>query len=369
MRVRLRIFGLFWVAIFVVTVSVPIESNEPAATRTSINGPADLAIDNDGHLLVIAKGENKVRRIDLQKGTITTIAGNGKECCYKDGSQATDVSLRFLSSLAVDSVGNIFIGRDYSVLKIDTRTGLISTVAGDKEPGVTADGVLARSTHFWDIDGLAVDRDENLYVADAQQSKIFRIDADTEIVHVYAGSGKRGHNEDTNLATAANFELALGVIALDNSGNLIIADYGNCRVSRIDHVTRALETVAVTGGPEQNCAVDWPDPNKSGPFPSHPVSDSSGNIYFVVEGKVLRVDAKTSVVSTFAGTSTAGFGGDKGLASQATFTNPSGLAFDSTGNLFIADFVTNRVRRVDARTGIITTIAGNGLPHRVDIML
>jgi sugar lactone lactonase YvrE len=344
--------------------AMPLESQEPAATRISINGPGNLAIDNDGHLFVLETEENTVRRIDLRKGTIATIAGNGKKCCYKEGVKATQVSLRFLFALATDSFGNIFIGENYRILKVDASTGLISTVAGAAETGNTIDGVSAQSAHFWNIDGLAVDKDENLYVADGRQRKVFRIDANSGVVHHYAGSGRPGHGGATESANAANFELATGAITIDNWGNLIVADYGNCRVNRIDRANRVLETVTVTGGVEDNCAVDWPDPTRSGPYPSHPASDSAGNIYFVADGKVFRVDAKTSVVSIFAGTGATGFSGDKGLASNARFSAPSGLAIDAAGNVYIADFVTNRVRRVDAKTGIITTVAGNGLPHR-----
>jgi len=97
--------------------------------------------------------------------------------------------------------------------------------------------------------------------------------------------------------------------------------------------------------------------------------DSTGNIYFVENGDVLRIDSKTSSVSIFAGNGHSGFSGDGGLATEAELNNPAGLAIDADGTVFIAEFVNNRVRRVDAKTKVITTIAGNGLPHRIDIML
>jgi len=104
--------------------------------------------------------------------------------------------------------------------------------------------------------------------------------------------------------------------------------------------------------------------------PSNLLLDRQGNLFVLdpVNDRVRRIDAKTGVITTIAG-STKGFGGDGGPAVKAKLDNPSAMAIDSLGNLYIAEFVNNRVRRVDARTGIITTVAGNGLPHRIDVVM
>jgi sugar lactone lactonase YvrE len=169
------------------------------------------------------------------------------------------------------------------------------------------------------------------------------------------------------LAVDASFRFPSGLVT-DRSGNLIVADHENCTIRRVDRETSVIKTIAVTGGVEQNC-VDRPDNSRPGAFPSDPASDLAGNIYYVLGAMdfVMRIDAGTSAVSVLAGTGRRGFNGDNGTATKAELANPSGLAIDLDGNIFIAEYVNNRVRRVDAKTKIITTVAGNGLPHRIDI--
>lgn len=335
------------------------------ANGSQVNGPTSLAVDSQGRLLLIEREENKVRRLDLRTGKIVTIAGNGKRCCYREGAKATEVSLGFLSSLAVDSEGNVFIGEGGQIKQIDGHTGLISTIAGDGKDGETVDGMNARSAHFWGIDSLALDRNQDLLVADDSQTRIFILDKKNGTIHRYAGSGKFGYAGDGGLAIAASFRFPSG-LATDSPGNLIIADYENCAIRRIDRETGVIMTIAVTGGVEQNCKQK-PDNSRPGAFPSDTAVDPAGNIYYV-EGAmdlVFRVDAKTSAISVFAGSGQRGFAGDNGPATKARLANPSGLAIDMEGNVFIAEYMNNRIRRVDAKTRVITTVLGNGLPVRV----
>ena len=159
-------------------------------------------------------------------------------------------------------------------------------------------------------------------------------------------------------------------ISVDHAGNLLVADSGNCRIRRVEHSTGIVRTLAVTGEVNQDgsCKAGNLEP---GPYPSDAVADSTGNVYFV-EGAmdiVRRIDAQTLSLSTFVGTGAKGFHGDGGPAVQAKLDNPSGLAIDQDGNLYISEFVSNRIRRVDAKSNVITTIAGNGLPHRIDVMM
>lgn len=119
-----------------------------SAIRAQINGPSALAIDNRGHLFLVEMNENKVLKVDLREGTISTVAGNGRSCCYREGAKATEVSLGFLRVLAADSRGNLFIGEHGQVKRIDAVTGLISTVADDETFGDTVEGISARSAHF-----------------------------------------------------------------------------------------------------------------------------------------------------------------------------------------------------------------------------
>jgi sugar lactone lactonase YvrE len=347
--------------------SIPLGVEQPAL-QSSINGPTALAIYCH-YLYVLEFITDKVWRINLETQTIVLYAGNGKPCCHKDGIRATEASLDSPTSLAVDSNGNLFIG-EFSglVRRVDMSTGTISTVAGDGNVGETLDGTAALSAHFRAVDGLAIDSSNNLFVADKQQGKIFKIDAQTRIIEAFAGNGKQGFQGDGNVAKAATFRLD-GGIAFDKNDNLVIADYENCRIRVIENRTRTIVTVAVVGPVIENgsCANASFEP---GPYPSDTAVDSIGNIYFV-EGAadiVGRESASTLILSTLAGREwERGFSGDGGPAIEARLANPSGLAVDAEGNVYISEFVNNRIRRVDGKTHRISTIAGNGLPHRTDV--
>lgn len=344
------------------------------AIRSSINGPTALALDNNGHLYVIEGEEDRVRRIDLSDGAISVVAGYErnpeKDCIHRDGIRATKACLQFPASLAVDASGNLFIGEISGyVRRVDIGSGLISTVVGSGHSGETVEGSSALSANFWAINGLAIDADNNLFIADMRQSGIFKVDAKSGVVSRVAGNGTQGFSGDGESARNASFRNA-GNISVDAAGNLLIADSGNCRIRKVERSTGIVRTIAVTGEVRQDgsCKAGNLEP---GPEPSDPAADSAGSIYFV-EGAmdiVRRVDARTLSLSTVVGTGAKGFHGDGGPAGQAQLNNPSGLAVDQDGNLYISEFVNNRIRRVDAKSKIITTIAGNGLPHRMDLMM
>ena len=324
------------------------------------------SLDN-GHLFVVELEANRVRRIDLRNGTIKTVAGNGKECCYKDGIAATAVSLDFIIAIAVDSQGNLFIADFQQVRKVDANSGSISTVAGNGETGNTVEGSIALGTSFRQIEGLAVNSAGDLFMADAGQGKIFKVSSAEGVVSTVGGNGKTAFSGDGGPAVDASF-LFTGSMAFDSAGNLFIADVESCRIRRIDQETGLIDTVAVTGGIEQNCP---PQPGRIPwqPSPSDPAVDSTGNVSFVQgsEDIVACAGLRPETQSIIAGSRKRGFSGDGRVATKATFSSPSGLAVDSEGNIFISDFGNNRIRRVDAKTKIITTIAGNGLPHRLDV--
>ena len=344
-------------------------SKSTLATKTSINGPSSLALYKDTYLFAVELGDYHVRviRIDLKNRTIITVAGNGADCCYEEGARATQVGFGWISSIAVDLQGDLFIADGDQVRRVDAKSGLITTVAGTGRKGDTTERSSALSTAFKSVDGLAVDRAGNLFISDGTQGKVFEMDSVNATISRVAGSGKRGFTGDGGPAVDASF-LGLKSIALDSARDIVIADVENCRVRRIDHATGIINTIAQSGGIKQNCP---PQPNMI-PWqqsPDDPVIDANGNVYFneASVALVARASAAPDSPVIVAGTGEKGFSGDGGQAIAAKLSDPSGLAVDSAGNLFIADFVNNRIRCVDAKTKIITTIAGNGLPHRFDV--
>jgi DNA-binding beta-propeller fold protein YncE len=153
-------------------------------------------------------------------------------------------------------------------------------------------------------------------------------------------------------------------MAIDPSGNVFVADYFNHRIRRIDGQTGIVTTVAGNGSGvssgEGQAAID-----AGVPYPYALAVDSLGNLFIIENGtfKVRKVDANSGIIRTVAGTGHDGFSGDGGLATDADM-NPVGIALDRQGNLYISDMVHNRIRRVDGETGVISTVAGNGLPRR-----
>lgn len=355
-------------AALVPCLSAAQSGDESPALQFAINAPSDLALDHAGHLYV-AEGEGaRVLRIDLRQGTISVVAGNGKDCCFREGARAVDVSLDCLCSLAVDSANNLYIGDSNGyVRKVDPQAGFITTVAGAGEFGTTTEGAAALEWRFSEISGLAVNSSGDLFISDIPE--FFKVDAKTRAVTRLAGTPKGGYSGDGGPALNAAFS-PFGAIALDGAGNLLIGDFNNCRIRRVDRGTGIVRTIVMTGTPRPNgtCLEDTYGNSRPGPFPSDPAPDSMGNVYFE-EGAldvVGRVDARTHAMTFVAGNGDRGFSGDGGPATEAEFDSPSGLAIDADGNLYISDWGNNRVRRVDAKTGIIMTIAGNGLPPRTE---
>ncbi|MCM2357034.1 MAG: Ig-like domain repeat protein [Geobacteraceae bacterium] len=331
-------------------------------TVASVNSPAGITVDSSGNLYIADGSNNRIRKVDRGTGLITTVAGNGTQGFSGDNGAATAASLNLPNAVAVDSSNNLYIvdRGNYRIRKVDHVTGIISTVAGNSTKGFSGDNGTAASASLNNPYGVTIDSNGNLYFGDLNTSRIRKVDSGTGIITTVAGNGTQGYSGDNGAATAASFDWPRDV-TVDSSGNLYIADYINNRIRKVDSGTGIITTVAGNGteayagdnGPATSASFD----NLRGGV----TVDSTGNFYIADynNNRIRKVTRGTGIITTVAGNGTGAYAGDNGPATSASLYSPSRVAIDSSGNLFIADTTNHRIRKVAIGTGIITTVAGS----------
>ena len=320
------------------------------ATAAQLDTPRGVAPDGAGNLYIADGGNRRIRKVD-SAGAISTVAGGGP---IGDGGAAVAAQLDFPNGVAPDGAGNLYIADTFNhrIRKVDAA-GVISTVAGDGTRGSGGDGGAAVAAQLFSPNGVAPDGAGNLYIADTANSRIRKVGAAGAISTV-AGDGTRGSGGDGGPAVAAQLS-SPRALALDEAGNLYIADSSNSRIRKVD-AAGVISTVAGDGtrgfggdgGPAVAAQLY---------LPYGVAVDGAGNLYIADRNnnRIRKVDA-AGVISTVAG---GGSGGDGGPAVAAYLNSPRGVAVDGAGNLYIADTFNNRIRKVDA-AGVITTVAGDG---------
>jgi uncharacterized protein (TIGR03437 family) len=286
-----------------------------------------------------------------QTYTISTIAGSGTAGFSGDNGPATSAQLRYPFGVAVDAAVNIYIA-DYNnncVRKVSN--GVITTVAGNGTQGSSGDGFSAVSAELVSPTGVAIDSAGNLYIAGFDGS-IRKVSNGVITTVVGSENGLSPTLGDNGPATLAELSEPQG-IAVDSTGNLYIADTGD---NRIRKVSKGVITTVAGGGAEvgDNISALAASLNQ----PTGIAVDSAGNLYIADRNNYRIRKVSNGIITTVAGSGTAGFSGDNGPATSAKLNLPSGIAVDSTGNLYIADVSNYRIRKVS--NGVITTIAGNG---------
>jgi sugar lactone lactonase YvrE len=244
---------------------------------------------------------------------------------------------------------------------IEKTTGIIYTIAGTGVFGFNGNNVAA-DTAFLNGPvglkfGIAGEDTDALFFCDATNFRVRVIHSG--IITTLAGNDTQAYGGDGGLAVYAKFSNPTCICA-DKHRNLYITDGVDNVIRKIDAVTGKISTYA--GGGTSLYGDGGPATSAQLHAPTGITTDTSGNIYFCdwANNVVRKIDALTGIISVIAGTYTAGFSGDSGLATAATLNRPADLIFDQEGNLFITDEFNNRIRKINAVTGIITTIAGNG---------
>jgi len=327
-----------------------------SATSASLDHPLGVAVDTSGGLFVADEFNNRIRKVSAS-GIISTVAGDGSYRFYGDGGPATSASLAYPSGVAVDVAGNLFIADSINarVRKV-SASGIITTIAGSARDGFSGDGGPATSASLFQPRGVAPDTSGNLFIADYGNDRIRKVSS-SGIITTVAGNEGFGFSGDGGLATSASLSAPSGVAA-DMSGNLFIADSGNNRIRKVS-ASGIVTTIAGSGshgfsgdGGPATSASFWGPPSIA--------VDPSGNLFLadIINQRIRKVSV-SGIITTVAGNGNQGFSGDGGPAISASFYNPGAVAADASGNLFISDNMNQRIRKVSA-SGIITTVAGNG---------
>lgn len=327
------------------------------ALAATINGPVGIAIDEDGSLFVVESNGFRVRRIDARTRVITTVAGNGKHCCFDENLPATESALHYPVAVSIDHEHNLYIGDTLARIKrVDATSGRMRTVVRQKltSHGGSDPGEAPSFDDAEQIKGLAVnptDSTATIYAV-GYLGHIYKIrDGSITIMPVFDRSASI-----TN--TQVGPRMVPAGVAVDAIGNIFVADYQNCRILRVESGTSDLFVVAGTG--ECKPSEDGSARLTSFEPPTAIAVDPKGDVYFAsadTQSCVRRIDYKSGLVKSILGTCETKSG------KQGP---PSGLAADSRGNIYFTLWGSNLVRKIDSETGHITTVAGNGLPDRRD---
>ena len=341
-----------------------------SATAAEIYDPSGVAFDAAGNLYIADAGNNRIRKVTTA-GIISTFAGTGAPGFSGDGGPATAAKLWEPMSVSIDAIGNMYIADNANfVIRKVTTAGIISTIAGDTTQGYSGDGGPATAAALNQPSYACADAAGNVFIADEFNSVIRKVNT-AGIISTFAGDTTQGYSGDGGPATAAQLSYASG-IALDVAGNFYIADNANNRIRKVN--TSGIITTIAGNGTLGYSGDGGPATAAELSAPTFITTDNAGNVYFTDgNNNRLRMINTAGIISTIAGNGLMGYGGDGGPATAAKLNTPQGITIDAAGNLYIADWSNNRVRKVyncSSSTNFPTvnyTLTADATPHIWDI--
>jgi len=338
------------------------------AISANINKPKGVWVDESGNILIADTENNRVKKVDTSTGIITTVAGNGSSGYSGDNGPATSASLKKPHAVCIHEAPApaylvIADSSNHRIREVNLTTGIITTVAGTLWSGYNGDNISATSARLYYPFGVHVDASHNTYIADTYNHRIRKVDGKTGIITTVAGIGSKGFSGDGGPATSARLRYPFNLY-LDSAGNIYIVDTFNYRIRKVDAATKIITTVVGDGAAkfrgDGGLAAD------ASIMKSYDVAvDSAGNLFIADTHShaIRKVDSTTGIINTVVGQGgSAGFEGDGGLATDAKLNSPTGVYVDESGNIYVADTKNDVIRKVDATTNIINTVAGNGTP-------
>lgn len=329
-----------------------VNLNGAPATSAVLYLPQGIAIDSSRNIYVTEERRNRVRKI-APDGTISAIAGMGYGGFGGDGGPAAAALLNSPNGIAVDRDGNIFVVdmNNHRVRKI-ARDGTISTVAGTTS-GFSGDGGPATAAQLSFPRKIAFDADGSMYISDSNNHRIRKIDPRGTITTV-AGNGTAGYSGDSGPATAAQLNQPWGV-AVDREGRVLFSDLANHRIRRIE--SNGTVTTVVGNGVNTQLGDGVPATSASIGNPRDVGVDAEGSIY-VLQNALIRKVTSGRITNVAGADASGGFRGDGGRAVDALFGPTFGIAFTADGSVLVVDRNNHRIRQIS--NGTVTTIAGGG---------
>ncbi len=312
--------------------------------------------------------------MQAQENIIITIAGKDSAGFSGDGGPATDAKLYTDEGFCLDNFGNLYIADGYNnrIRKVKLSTGIITTIAGTDSAGYNGDGIAATNAKIYFPTAVFTDTIGNVFIADAGNNRIRKISISTGLISTIAGSGPigvgaGGNSGDGGIATNAQLSVPVGLY-IDKYNNIFICDYGNNKVRKVEYSTGIITTFAgigsstYSGGYVGYSGDGGSATNAQFSGIAYCFADTIGNLFICDQWNhvVRKVDAITGIVTTIAGNGTVGYSGDGGLAINAQLNQPVGIFVDDRENIFIAEYGDGVIRKIDGTSGNISTIAGTG---------